>query len=93
MTVSIVEPWPLAFGADAFGMLCEDQGLANHLDIQPELSECVIVKGRVNLMTVSFLSVKNGQRTAISCGLVNTCKDFHLFTIMFDRFCFMLIEI
>lgn len=64
----------------------EDQGLASNLDIKPKLRKYVIFKCRVNYMTVSFLSVKNGPRSALSCSLVNTSKEIHPLTIMFDTF-------
>lgn len=64
----------------------EDQGLASNLDIKPKLRKYVILKCRMKHMTVSFLSVKNGQRSALSCSLVNTSKEIHPLTIMFDMF-------
>lgn len=44
-------------------------------------------------MTVMFLSVKNGQRSAISCGLVSPSKEIYPFTHVSDLFGFKFREI
>lgn len=44
-------------------------------------------------MTVMFLSVKNGQRSAISCGLVSPSEEIYPVTYVSDLFGFKFREI